>query len=101
MNFNSVVSRFWLFGPTIGLVSALLAATVFTTLDLVRNYSDVFRNSSGTNWSLVYDTSVSWLVPTFLYVTIVASLGHLFVSLILFIYRKYLSKNSDAITKEL
>lgn len=93
---NLIVSRFWLFGPTTGLVSAVLAAMVFTILDLVRNYGEVFRDSSGTNWLFVYDTAVSWLLPTFLYVTIVASLAHLAVSLLLFIHRKYFSKNSDA-----
>ena len=99
MNLRTVIRKFWLFGPITGFACALLATTLFTTLDWIRNYGGIFRNASGTDWDIVYETVASWFVPTLIYVTILASLGHLLVSGILFIYRKYFSRNNNASIK--
>lgn len=95
MKIKAITKNFWLFGPVSGIVSAVLITIIFTALDWVRNYGEVFRDQSGTNWSIVYETAVSWFLPTLGYITVIATLGHLAVSGILIVYRKYVSKNND------
>lgn len=96
MNIRTIAKKFWLFGPAAGLVFSLLVTAVFTTMDWVRNFGGIFRDPSGTNWAIVYETAISWFVPSLIYMTIVASLGHLMVSGIRLVYREYFSGKSDA-----
>lgn len=49
-----------------GLVAA--AVTLFITAwELIENPGGIFRNDAGTRWAFVYDTAISWFVPTFLW----------------------------------
>ncbi|MEQ8314901.1 MAG: hypothetical protein RL839_05520 [Gammaproteobacteria bacterium] len=91
MNLGTGVRKFWLFGPVAGLLVAFVVTAIFTTLDVVRNYGEVFRDASGIRWLLVYETAASWFLPTFLYVLVVASAGHLLFTGLSVIYKRYLS----------
>ena len=99
MKIKSLTGKYWIFGPVTGLVCAALSAILFTTIDWARNYAGIFRDSSGTNWSFVYETAVSWFVPTLIYVTVFASLGHLATSILLDTYRKRFPKNNKESNK--
>lgn len=50
-------------GLATGTVVAILAAAIPTALDWYGNWSGLFRNDSGTNWSIVFDTLFSWFWP--------------------------------------
>lgn len=64
------------------LVSSLLfgAAVAFTVTavicvwEWIENPGEIFRGDNGTNWGFVFDTAISWLVPTFFYAVVVALL---------------------------
>jgi N6-adenosine-specific RNA methylase IME4 len=95
-----MLKKFWLFGPLMGLGFASLAAAIFTVWDWLENPGGIFRDSSGTNWNFVYDTAVSWFVPTFIDVAIIASVGHIvFCGLLAKVRKRYSNKyeefNSD------
>ena len=85
-----------------GLLHGLLAAlslsaaiAAFVTLwELIENPGGIFRHAEGTQWGFVWDTAVSWLVPTFLYVATVAALLHLGVSAVVHVVRKARSSSS-------
>jgi len=75
--FKVCAKRFWSFGIGIG-TSVSLAVTVFvTSWEWIANPGGIFRDANGTNWQFVYDTAISWLIPTFLYTAVAASIVHL------------------------
>ncbi|GJM12650.1 MAG: hypothetical protein DHS20C12_10530 [Pseudohongiella sp.] len=74
---KSIISQSLLFGLVTSLLVALVVTTIFTTLDVIRNYGGVFSDASGTNWDRVYETALSWFFPTFFPVLAVIILGHL------------------------
>jgi len=83
-----MIESFWVFGLGVGLTAAVMTAAIFTAWNWVENPSGIFHDSSGTNWGFVYDTAISWFLPTFLYTTVAASIMHMVVSKILAIFRK-------------
>tara|TARA_R100001143_G_scaffold31270_1_gene30449 strand:- start:20432 stop:20716 length:285 start_codon:yes stop_codon:yes gene_type:complete len=87
--------KFWLFGPIMGVISASIAALIFTVWDWLENPGGIFRDANGTNWNFVYDTAVSWFVPTFITVAIIASAGHILFSVVLLAIRRRLSAKDD------
>jgi hypothetical protein len=95
MMMKAVLKQFWLFGLTIGLAFAFLFAAIFTIESWVENPGGIFRDSTGTNWGFVYDTASSWFLPTFLYVSVAASLLHLAASRVLMLYKRKRSNGSD------
>jgi hypothetical protein len=44
-------------------VSAVVTA-IATEWDWLKNPSGIFHDESGTHWSIVFDTAVSWFIPT-------------------------------------
>ncbi len=53
-------------GLLFGFVTAFLVAAIPTILDWYGNHGTIFRDSTGTNWIVVFETFVSWLWPVFL-----------------------------------
>ncbi|WP_237132726.1 hypothetical protein [Pseudohongiella sp. O18] len=92
---SAMFKKFWLFGPLTGFTFASIAALIFTMWDWLENPGGIFRDANGTNWNFVYDTAVSWFVPTFITVAIIASAGHILFSALLLAYRKRLSAKHD------
>ena len=76
------LSRFWLFGPLCGLVFAGSLTLVISIWEWIENPGGIFRGENGTNWNFVYDTASSWFIPSFINVTILASVGHVIFSLV-------------------
>lgn len=75
-----ILTRFWLLGPVCGFTAAVLITLVFTAWDWSSNPGGIFRDQAGTNWQFVYETAISWFVPTFLYGTVLIGLLHLCAS---------------------
>lgn len=90
-----MLKKFWIFGPIMGIIVASIAALVFTVWDWLENPGGIFRDSTATNWNFVYDTAVSWFLPTFFDVAIIASLGHIVFFALLSTYRKRFSDKED------
>ena len=54
------------FSVASSLVVAFLVGAGFAVYDWRLNPGGIFRGPEGTNWQFMYETTVSWLVPTFL-----------------------------------
>lgn len=65
-----------LFGLKAGAVMAVLVTAVITAWEWLENPGGIFHGPDGTNWSFVYDTATSWLLPTFAYVAVISFLIH-------------------------
>ena len=51
-------------------VSATVTA-IATEWEWLKNPSGIFHDETGTHWQLVFDTAVSWFVPTLIYTFLV------------------------------
>ena len=68
--------RWWL-GIALGAVVSTAVTLVIVIWEWLENPGGIFRDESATNWEFILDTAVSWFVPTFLYVAVLASALHL------------------------
>lgn len=75
--FAKIGRSFWLFGLAVGGITALLLTIFITTWEWIENPGGIFRTEAGTNWPFIFDTAVSWFVPTFLGIGLIAAAGHL------------------------
>ena len=60
-----------------GAVIAVVTAGVMPAWDWLETPAGIFHGPDGTRWDFVFDTAVSWVVPTFLHATVVAFCAHL------------------------
>mgnify|MGYP001611864416 CR=1 FL=1 len=67
----------WWIGPAIGATVSLTVTVIVVVWEWVENPGGIFRGEFGTNWKFVYDTAISWFVPTFIHVTVIAAASHL------------------------
>jgi hypothetical protein len=70
-------ATFLWFGIASGAVASLTITIVVVVWEWLENPGGIFHNENGTNWEFVLDTAISWFVPTFVYVAVMASIGHL------------------------
>ncbi len=68
--------RWWL-GIAVGAAVSTAVTLVIVIWEWLENPGGIFRDESGTNWQFILDTAVSWFVPTFFYVAVIASVLHL------------------------
>ena len=68
--------RWWL-GLALGAAVSTVVTLVIVIWEWLENPGGIFHDESGTRWEFVLDTAVSWFVPTFLYVAVIASVLHL------------------------
>jgi hypothetical protein len=74
---NLIKNHFTEFGLLVAAVVSVALTTVVSIWEWLENPGGIFRNEQGTNWQFVFDTAWSWFGPTFLYVVVLMSLGHL------------------------
>jgi hypothetical protein len=67
----------WWIGPATGAVIASAVTFVMVAWEWVENPGGIFRGESGTNWNFVFDTAISWFVPTLINATLIALAVHL------------------------
>ena len=67
----------WWLGPAAGIAIASAVTLFVVAWEWLENPGGIFRGEAGTNWGFVYDTAISWFVPTFLPVAVIASALHL------------------------
>jgi|GEM_PF-1053037 len=80
--------KYWFLGLATGFIAASLTTLIITVWEWIENPGGIFRDSSGTNWGFVYDTAISWFPPTFLYISIDATVVHAVLGTIVWAYKK-------------
>lgn len=68
------LSGYWWLGPATGAIVSAIVTIIIVTWEWLENPGGIFRSELGTNWQFVFDTAVSWIVPTFIYVTVMTSI---------------------------
>jgi N6-adenosine-specific RNA methylase IME4 len=58
-------------------ITALAISACVTLWEWVENPSGIFHDDSSTQWQFVWDTAISWLLPTFGYLLIITLLAQL------------------------
>lgn len=61
---------------------SLVLTSIMCLWEWAENPGGIFRGPDGTNWAFVYDTAISWLVPTFLLTGVVVGLASLVHSVV-------------------
>ncbi|MDO6618244.1 MULTISPECIES: hypothetical protein [unclassified Shewanella] len=90
MKLAAAIKHFWSFGIISGLIVSVLVTLFIVIWEWLENPGGIFHGAEGTNWQFVYDTGISWFMPTFIYVAIIAAVSHLIYSAI-----KWLSDSAD------
>ena len=67
----------WQFSFALGGIVAFAVTAVITVWEWLENPSGLFHDATATHWAFVYDTAISWLIPTFVQATLVAAVLHL------------------------
>lgn len=64
-----------------GIVTGAFLSTAITVTVLIwewlENPGGIYRNATGTNFGIVFETAISWLVPVFLGTVVIATIAHL------------------------
>jgi allophanate hydrolase subunit 1 len=61
----------------ISLAGAILIAAGVTAWEWLENPSGIYHDATTTQWQIVYDTAISWFMPTSAYLFIFALLSQL------------------------
>ena len=61
----------------VGAVVSMVVTVVICLWEWIENPGGIFHGADGTNWQFVLDTALSWLVPTFVDVVVIATLVRL------------------------
>ena len=91
---HRIRSHFIFFGLASGAVIAIPLTLIMCVWEWIENPGGIFHGPGGTNWSFVFDTAMSWFVPTFLYVAVIASVLHLLHTGVRLMVHKYF-RNGD------
>lgn len=86
-------AKFFLTGLLFGAAVALSVTLVICVWEWIENPGGIFRGVDGTNWGFVFETAISWLIPTFFYAAAFAWLVQLFVKGAGHVYRKYVKSD--------
>lgn len=79
--FRVALLRALRFGGIFALPGAAVLGAAFAGVDWYGNPGGIFRTEAGTNWNFVYDTWVSWFIPSILPILLYATLFHLLLTL--------------------
>ncbi len=85
----NTIARTLLVGPVSGLVIAIVVTTVVTLWEWIENPGGIFRDDEGTRWNFVYDTAISWFLPTLGYGAFIATAILLVVWALRALIRRY------------
>jgi hypothetical protein len=76
-NAFSFTPAFWWLGLAVGAIVSSSVTVIVVVWEWLENPGGIFHSEVGTNWEFVFDTAISWFIPTFIYATIIASVLHL------------------------
>lgn len=86
---STIMPAYWWIGLAVGAAVSASVTVIVVLWEWLENPGGIFHGETGTNWQFVFDTAISWFIPTFVYVTVIASVSHLAWSVV----RRYRSKN--------
>jgi hypothetical protein len=66
----------WRFGAMVGVATGIVAAAAMTFVDWRSNPSGIFFDDRGTHWPVVFETALSWFIPTALIAASIALAAH-------------------------
>ncbi|MEQ8859701.1 MAG: hypothetical protein RIC56_13735 [Pseudomonadales bacterium] len=72
----------WPIGIVSGVSIAGVVTLIVTVWEWLENPSGIFHDADGTRWSFVFDTALSWFVPTFLWAGGIAALAYAVAALL-------------------
>ena len=70
---SAIVPKPWWLGLAVGAGVSSTVTVIVVVWEWLENPGGIFRNEFGTNWNFVFDTAISWFVPTFVYATLIAA----------------------------
>lgn len=88
LEIKNIAKKIVIFSLAAGTITAFIITSIITVWEWIENPSGIFHGKNGTNWSFVYDTAISWFIPTFINVTLISAA----VYLIIFLLNKLLQK---------
>jgi len=94
----SILDDFSVLGLAIAAVVSIIVTIVVCIWEWVENPGGIFHNAEGTNWQFVFETATSWLIPTFVYTVVVASLGRLLWIVVAMLVTKLTNKKDSGAT---
>jgi hypothetical protein len=86
---SAIMPRPWWLGLAAGAAISSTVTVIIVIWEWLENPGGIFRNELGTNWNFVFDTAISWLVPTFVYSALVASGLHIAWSVVRALYLRF------------
>ena len=88
LEIKSIIKKILTLSLTLGTITSFIVTFIITLWEWIENPGSIFHNKNGTNWSFVYDTAISWFIPTFINVTLISAVFYLIILLL----KKFLSK---------
>ena len=59
---------------------SLIVTLIIVVWEWLENPGRIFHNKDGTNWHFIYETGISWFIPAFIYIALIAAIVHLLLS---------------------
>lgn len=66
----------WRLAIGLGALVSTVVTAIFTVWDWWANPGGIFRDVDRTHWPIVYETAISWLIPTFAWVAVLVVVGY-------------------------
>lgn len=82
LNLAKINKYIWYFGLAQGLFVSLAVSLIIVLWEWLENPNGIFHGQQGTHWDNVFDTAISWFVPTFIYVALIIAVVQLIYSAI-------------------
>ena len=79
----------WWLGLAVGAALSSTVTVVVVIWEWLENPGGIFRGEFGTNWNFVFETAISWFVPTLVYAALVASGLHIAWSVLAALYARF------------
>jgi hypothetical protein len=68
---QSILRKRWFLGLAAAALAATALTVIATAIDWRKNPNGLFHGPDGTHWPIVFDTALSWWIPSFLYLSVV------------------------------
>lgn len=76
-NASTLTPALWWLGLAVGAIVSSSVTVIVVVWEWLENPGGIFHSEIGTNWEFVFDTAISWFIPTFVYAAIIVSVLHL------------------------
>lgn len=88
---NILYKKVFLFALYSSLIVATLLTAIVTIWEWLDNPSGIFYDQNNTNYQFLFDTALSWFLPTFIYMFILSAVNYLLLVAVKSLWVKYKS----------